>query len=152
MKTMNLTYIGEDDWSRPVYRDENDNLLKDTNLGEGPLALCTVHSGFNGEPDTPVEIMACYQNVTFEITGRETLPSSEQRFNYQLLSRLQSDCDYYLGYGGRQASQLWAGDEQKQIDKIKEIWEAFTEDEKPEWLTWGEILSYEQSMLHEMRT
>ena len=30
-----LTFIGTDSWSRPVYKDENGKLWKDINLGEG---------------------------------------------------------------------------------------------------------------------
>ena len=32
-----------------------------------------------------------------------------QRFDYMLLDRLRSDCDYYLGNGGRLDKWLWAG-------------------------------------------
>lgn len=45
----------------------------------------------------------------------------DSKFNYMLLSRLQSDCDYYLGNGNRCARQLWAGNEQAQIDKMREL-------------------------------
>lgn len=41
------------------------------------------------------------------------------KFNYMLLGRLKSDCEYYLGYGGRNAKSLWAHDEQAQIDKMR---------------------------------
>jgi hypothetical protein len=69
------------------------------------------------------------------------------KFNYQLLARLQSDCNYYLGYGNRCAKHLWAGNEQDQIDKMKELWNNFPDDQKPEWLTWEQILDYEKEMV-----
>jgi hypothetical protein len=71
---------------------------------------------------------------------------SEDKFKYQLLSRMQQDCDYYLGYGNKSAKYLWAGNKTEQIETMKAIWNSFTEDEKPEWLTWEEILTYEQQM------
>lgn len=43
---------------------------------------------------------------------------ANDRFNYMLLDRLRCDCEYYLGYGNRDANHsLWAHDEQKQIDE-----------------------------------
>ena len=32
----------------------------------------------------------------------------DNRFKYQLLDRMRSDCDYFLGYGHRNELQLWA--------------------------------------------
>jgi NAD(P)H-flavin reductase len=70
-----------------------------------------------------------------------------QKFNYQLLSRLQQDCKYYLGYGYRKAKHLWALNEQEQIDKMKELYNSFPNDLKPEWLTYEQILQYEELMI-----
>lgn len=49
---LTLVYTGEDDWSRPVYKDTDGNIYVDTNLGQGePL----IHSVANdGEPSSPV--------------------------------------------------------------------------------------------------
>lgn len=68
-------------------------------------------------------------------------------FNYMLLGRLQSDCKYYLDYGYRNKKNLWAGDEQRQIDKMKELYNSFPSDQKPEWLTYEEILEFEKLMV-----
>lgn len=56
------------------------------------------------------------------------------------------DCDYYLGYGNRNAMQLWACDEKKQIENMKDIWNTFPEEDKPEWLTWEELNDYARKM------
>ncbi|MEK4049916.1 LPD11 domain-containing protein [Bacillus sp. FSL K6-2839] len=72
---------------------------------------------------------------------------SSATFRYQLLSRLKSDCEYYLGYGNRNKRSLWAEDEKSQIKTMKELWESFSTDEKPEWLTWDNILEYENRMI-----
>ena len=63
-----------------------------------------------------------------------------------MLGRLISDCEYYLGYGYRDADKLWAHEEKEQIEKIKKIWLSFSELEKPEWLTWEQIIAYEKEM------
>lgn len=70
----------------------------------------------------------------------------EPRIRYMFLSRMKQDCDYYLGYGGRNPKQLWAGDEKDQIAHMKALWNSFPEEDKPEWLTWEELLEYERKM------
>ena len=70
---------------------------------------------------------------------------AEDRFNYMLLDRLKSDCEYYLCYGGRNAKRsLWAKDEQKQIDKMRELYDLLQI--KPEWLTIEQIDEYAAKM------
>lgn len=66
------------------------------------------------------------------------------RFEYMLLDRLRCDCEYYLGYGGKCAKQLWAHDEQKQIDKMRELYDLLPI--KPEWLTREQIDEYAAQM------
>ena len=68
-----------------------------------------------------------------------------QTFRYQMLSRLQSDCEYYLGHGNRSPKVLWALDEKEHIDEMKKIWNEL--DEKPEWLTMEQIEEYEAKMI-----
>lgn len=58
-------------------------------------------------------------------------------FKYQLLGRLQMDCEYYLGYGDRDESKLWAKNVDRQIEIMKNIYESI--DEKPEWINLEEI-------------
>ena len=71
----------------------------------------------------------------------------EPRFRYMMLSRLKSDCDYYLGYGNHATHQLWAGDVEYHIANMKALWNSFPEEDKPEWLTWDELLEYERRMV-----
>ncbi len=71
---------------------------------------------------------------------------SDDKFKYQLLSRMQQDCDYYLGNGNRNAKHLWSQNPTEQIETMKAIWNSFPLNEKPEWLTFEEILKYEQEM------
>lgn len=67
-------------------------------------------------------------------------------FDYRLLSRLVSDCDYYLGNGNRSEKHLWAGNVDGQIKKMKELWNGFPKNAKPEWLSMEDILDYEKKM------
>lgn len=71
---------------------------------------------------------------------------SEPNYRYMLLDRLRTDCEYYLGNGNRSANHLWAGDEKRQIESMKIIWNSFPEEDKPEWLTLDQINEYAQKM------
>ena len=62
-------------------------------------------------------------------------------FRYQLLGRLQTDCEYYLNYGNRNIKRLWAGNVNLQIKLMVELYNSFKEDEKPQWLTMDEIIA-----------
>lgn len=70
----------------------------------------------------------------------------DEKFRYRMLDRMRCDCDYYLGYGNRQAKHLWALNESDHIEYMKALWNSFAEDQKPEWLTFEQILEYEKKM------
>ena len=76
----------------------------------------------------------------------ENWKTYEARFRYMMLSRMKQDCDYYLGYGGRSANHLWAGNEFNQIMNMKALWETFKPEDKPEWLTKDELKVYASQM------
>lgn len=69
---------------------------------------------------------------------------ADNKFNYMLLDRLRCDCEYYLGYGSRDANSLWAHDEQKQIDKMRKLYDLLPI--KPEWLTREQIDAFAAQM------
>ena len=64
-----------------------------------------------------------------------------------MLSRLESDCKYYLGYGGRYKGHLYYKEEQKHINEMKKLYNSFPDDKKPEWLTMNQVLEYEKMMV-----
>lgn len=76
----------------------------------------------------------------------EDWQSYEPRFRYMMLSRMKSDCDYYIRMGTHNPKNLWAGDEKAQIENMKALWNSFPEEDKPEWLTWEELLEYERKL------
>lgn len=65
-------------------------------------------------------------------------------FEYQLLDRLKTDCDYFLGNGSRHEKHLWAGSVNEQIAKMRELYDLLPV--KPEWLTEEDIDWYESLM------
>lgn len=66
----------------------------------------------------------------------EEVLQRDESFRYQLLSRMISDCSYYLQSGGSR-KYLWAQGEYQQIAYMKAIWDSFCK--KPEWLTKEEL-------------
>ena len=70
----------------------------------------------------------------------------ELKFRYMMLSRMKSDCDYYLGNGNKSTNHLWAGNEVDQIANMKALWDTFDPEDKPEWLTLDELIDYSRKM------
>ena len=90
------------------------------------------------------------ENKEINAKDREVINEVLQRdltFRYQLLGRLQSDCEYYLHYGNKNVKRLWAGSERLQIELMTELHKNFKEDEKPQWLSMDEIIAYGRKML-----
>lgn len=77
------------------------------------------------------------------------LKSKDRRFKYMMLDRLRQDCDYYLGFGNRQASKLWAKDEAKQIECMELLYNSFVENDEdiPICITLDDIAKYKIRML-----
>ena len=100
-------------------------------------------------PDLPQQAPVSMRREEFENNLRsgcirEQSESRDYSNGYRLLDRLRTDCDYYLGAGGRSEKHLWAGSVEKQIAKMRELYAALPE--KPEWLSEQDIDRYEQQM------
>lgn len=138
MKTLIMEYIGKDDFSNPMYKDQNGRLWKDLNMGRRKPDLYSVTGNDpDGEPLYPINAEYIFDPAPYQENPYE--------FEYMLLDRMRMDCDYYLGYG-RRAVSILGGDPQKHINEMKELWKGFPEDGKPQWLTWKEILKYEDQI------
>ena len=82
-------------------------------------------------------------------SDRCALPENrnQDRFDYRLLDRLKTDCDYILGEGGPGAVKyLHQGTIEGQIAKMRELYDAFPDNAKPEWLTPADIDRYEREL------
>lgn len=142
-ENLTLAFMGYDDFSNPTYKTESGQVLKDLNDNIENLCLYTVSGNdIDGEPIAAIN----NKNCKIVIIGRENEPTKEEKFQYMMLSRLKQDCDYYLGNGNRSTKYLWAQNEADQIQEMKTRYNAFTDDKKPEWLTWDDILKYEALM------
>lgn len=72
--------------------------------------------------------------------------NGDAKFRYIMLSRLQQDCNYYLGFGGRAVKHLWASTESEHIDLMVKLWNSFSLDEKPEWISKEVIDTFKKRM------
>jgi len=142
---MKVKYIGFGGYLEyPCYEDEVGKLYFDINDGRNGLNLYTgayKHSengDIYGEPNT---------SVTEPVECDEPFERHTEEFDYMLLSRLKSDCDYFLGNGNGYEGHLCCGDVNKQCNKMKWLHNSFAEDEKPEWLTLEQIEKYRVDML-----
>lgn len=59
-----LRHKGRDSWDRPVYEDETGKLWKDVEprADDGPKLCSALYNAFDGEPDTPLEVMERYKD------------------------------------------------------------------------------------------
>lgn len=72
------------------------------------------------------------------------IETTEETYKYMLLSRMQTDCEYFLGYGYRSEKRLWAQTVDKHIEFMLIIYDCLIV--KPEWLTLADIQKYESAM------
>lgn len=86
------------------------------------------------------EMLRAAENAAQE----EPAEGAQENPNYRLLSRLRSDCEYFLNEGQHAEKHLWAGSVEKQIAKMRELYQLLPE--KPEWITEQDIDRYEQQM------
>lgn len=76
----------------------------------------------------------------------EPLPH-DKAYAYQMLDRLRSDCEYVINNNIHMPHNFfWAGNAKDQIKEMRKRWDAFADDEKPEWLTIEQINEYERKL------
>lgn len=85
-----------------------------------------------------------YSNI--EDYLEEKQEDSPRKFDYMMLDRLRSDCDYFLSNGNGYLGYLYYKDIDKHIEEMKEIYNSFSEDEKPEWISLEDIENYKEKM------
>lgn len=138
-----MKYIGEDFWSRPVFKCvENGKLWKDINCGDGEPSLYSCQNEFDGEPEAPIkaDLIIHYENMPEKI-------SKDEQFNYMMLGRLKSDCDNHIN-AFTPSCKIKHDNIKGIIQEMKKLYNSFSEDKKPEWLTYEQILNYEKLMIN----
>lgn len=128
---MKVKYIGKGGFlDTPVYEDENGKLYFDENNGYGELSLYT-----GAYRDEYGEIWGEPCNIVKEPVECENPYKVHPRCgDYMLLSRLQSDCKYYINCNGCSKNNLWS-DINTILNEMENILKSFQPEDKPEWLT-----------------
>ena len=124
------------------YLEEAGFVASEELIADG-IAEYQAHGGEGSNREIAGFIEREFLQEELESVGVYQEPPASQE-NYQLLSRLKSDCDYYLGEGGRAEKHLWAGDVKAQIAKMLDLYALLPK--KPKWLTPEDIDRYEQQM------
>ena len=83
------------------------------------------------------------------LKSKSVLASSSTK-DYQMLSRLQQDCEYFLKEGNKDSRVLWAKSVPEQIDMMRELYDKL--DPKPDWITLQDIENYETEMSDDLVT
>lgn len=76
------------------------------------------------------------------------ISTNTDNFRYMLLSRMEQDCEYFLGYGARHEGRLCALNVKAHIHCMKYIHNSFDHDKKPEWLAMEKINQNEKEILN----
>ena len=128
-----------------IYEDKGSDRIEIVNI-KGEKIIRDKY--FDDEFKEIVRLSEMYMNnEKFEDGGSvEGERYGDDEFNYRMLSRLQSECDYFLGYGGRSEKYLYGENVDSHIKEMKKIWNGFSKSKKPEWLSMEEIEQYESDM------
>lgn len=149
MNKMKLKRIGENAWGYMAYQDmETGKFYLDLNYGFSDvldLHTCSPSDDIDGEPGFHVKREYEIVNPVTEHEKRE----KQYKFQYMMLSRLQSDCVGFFGRDEDESSHMdcryqnehfiWGKDIRKLVSEMKRLWDEIPEDLKPEWLTREEI-------------
>ena len=86
------------------------------------------------------------KKAVFGVPLAKDFEGHDDRFRYQMLDRLRSDLDYYLGHGLYSENQLWNSDKKPEttVELMKGLYDSF--DEKPQWLGADKIRDYEKRL------
>ena len=128
----------------PCYEDENEKIYFDLNDGENGLDLYT--GAYRHSEDGDICGEPNYR-VTEPVECDDPFVRHPREFDYMMLGRLQSDCKYFLGFGDGYEGHLYYKEVNKHCDEMKKLWESFSDDEKPEWMTLEQIEEYRNEML-----
>lgn len=125
--------------------DKDHNIFTDDSIYD----VVEVLTGISDIDKMPKELLNRIRNIVEKDRYRKVKKEDKndrKEFNYMLLDRLKQDCEYFLGNGNGNADTLWAKDIDEQIAKMKELYNSFTDDQKPEWITIEDINNYEKKM------
>lgn len=132
----------------PCYADESGQLYFDLHAGYNGLCLYT--GAYRHPEDGDICGEPCLL-VEEKVECDEPFVRSHREQDYMMLSRLQSDCDYFLGNGNGYEGHLYYKEVDAHCDAMARLYNSFEEGEEPEWLTFAQIEEYRLNMREKKR-
>lgn len=145
---MEVRFIGFGGYMEmPCYEDKNGKLYFDENDGRNGLNLYTGAyrdelGEICGEPGT---------RITETVECDEPFARHPRERDYRMLSRLESDCKYFLGNGNGYEGHLYYKEINEHCNEMKKLYESFSDEDKPEWISLEKIETYRKEMLEKRR-
>ncbi len=144
MNKLILEYPGMRDFSdNKIYKDAEDTYFSKNDYGD----IIYIGKDIDNNPYGSIKNIDKYKDLEVVTVGDENLPTEAERFNYMMLDRLRMDCDWNLGSGKIYGQRIWADTMAEHIAEMKRLYNSFTDDKKPEWLAWEQILEYEKKLV-----
>lgn len=134
------------DFVKSIGRDDLAEILQNAVAAEQQMTQAqeTVQEQAEPAPEAPEP----KENIQDTEQADTQSATNDHAYEYMLLDRLRSDCEYFLGTGETaENNHLWAGNPEAQIEKMQELYDMLPE--KPEWLTQEDINQYAQQMIPE---
>lgn len=144
---MKVKYIGFGGYTEyPCYEDENGKIYFDTNDGRGELQL---YSGAYRHPEDEDDYIygEPHIKITEPVECDKPFVRHPRERDYMMLSRLQMDCNYFLGNGNGYEGHLYYKSVEVHCDEMEKLWNSFAAEDKPEWLTMEQIKENRKKML-----
>lgn len=132
----------------PCYEDENGKIYFDLNDGRGELVL------FTGAYRHPEDVDICGEpnvEVADPVECDKPFTRHPRERDYMMLSKLQADCNYFLGNGNGYEGHLYYKSVEKHCAEMEKLYNSFADYDKPEWLTLDQIHEYKTNMLEKRR-
>lgn len=97
--------------------------------------------------ETYQKLCKAFADKSSEVVIDKSVLKTDETFRYQLLGRMQTDCNYFLGNGDGHNKFLWGGNVETQIAYMRALYDSFPNDKKPEWLSIEDIDNYQKEMI-----
>lgn len=101
--------------------------------------------------DSFVQIYRIPQNESIS-EDTDWSKENDSSFKYQMLDRLKSDCKYFLGNGNGCCKYIWNNNVEDHIQEMKNIYNSFADEDKPDWISLDDINEFESKMKAKLNT
>ena len=102
---------------------------------------------YGANEETYQKLCKAFADKSSEVVIDKSVLKTDETFRYQLLGRMQTDCNYFLGNGDGHNKFLWGGNVETQIAYMRALYDSFPNEKKPEWISIEDIDNYQKEMI-----